>query len=177
MAVSALVVLVLVGALSLRLFAFPSGTGTPDRADAIVVLAGGGRRADRGVELAAAGVASTVVFTTSWVPAQAVYAVPYCNSPEMPVPDPLEFEVICLVPEPATTRGEVRQVATLARERGWDEVVFVTSTDQVTRARMLLDRCWDGQAWFSDVTHSHPLPVRVVYEWAAMTKALIDRDC
>ena len=51
------------------------------------------------------------------------------------------------------------------------------STDQVTRARMLFERCWDGEMAFIGVDHQQPLPVRAVYEWAALTKALINTGC
>jgi uncharacterized SAM-binding protein YcdF (DUF218 family) len=93
---------------------------------------------------------------------------------------PQQFEVVCFTPTPDSTRGEARALATLAREHGWTDVVLVTSTYHVTRARMLVERCFDGRV---DVVAASP-PARplhwiaaVGHEWAAMLDATIRRTC
>ncbi len=68
-------------------------------------------------------------------------------------------------------------MAELAEQQGWDRLVVVASTDQITRARMLFERCWDGDLAFVDVSHSQPAIIRVVYEWAGMAKALVNTGC
>ena len=98
--------------------------------DAIVSLDGDRpRRLRKAVELAAAGIAPTLVV----VRAEAV-------APELLSAASLPFELLSVVPEPSTTRGEARAVAQLARERGWRRIVVVTSTYHVPRARLIFRR-------------------------------------
>ena len=57
-----------------------------------------------------------------------------------------ERDALCLRPEPWTTAGEARGLATLADEHGWETVVAATSDFHVNRARMLLGQCLDEVA-------------------------------
>jgi uncharacterized SAM-binding protein YcdF (DUF218 family) len=103
--------------------------GSPG-ADAIVSLDGDRpRRLRKAVELAARGVAPTLVV----VRADAV-------APELLRAGNLPFEVLSVVPEPPSTRGEARGVARLARERGWQRILVVTSAYHVPRARLIFRR-------------------------------------
>jgi uncharacterized SAM-binding protein YcdF (DUF218 family) len=107
----------------------------PSGADAIVSLDGDRpRRLRKSVELAARGVAPTLVV----VRAEAV-------SPELLKARDLPFEVLSVVPDPPTTRGEARAVARLAEERGWRRVLVVTSTYHVPRARLIFRRGLAGE--------------------------------
>ena len=163
-------------ALTLKLFRYPH-TGLPERADAVVMLAGGGNRVDKAVELGAErGLAPVVAFSAVYVAEQGVWAARPCNqSGKATMKD---TEALCFEPDPPTTRGEVREIARLAEEHGWKSVIVVASTDQVTRARMLLNRCWDGRSYFVGVPHSQPLIFRAAYEWGATLKALtVNRGC
>lgn len=54
------------------------------------------------------------------------------------------FEVVCLRPNPDSTRAEARATAALATVRGWKKIAVVTSSYHVTRARMLFRRCVDA---------------------------------
>ena len=148
----------------------------PGQADAIYVLGGGGERVPYAVDLARLGVATEVVFASVFVEAQGVWSARPCNSvrPER-VPDEVVFR--CVQPDPLTTRGEAQMLAELADAEGWRTVVVVASTDQVSRARRLIDRCWDGDTRMVAVDHSQPWPVRAVYEWGASLKATIQRGC
>ena len=153
-------------AVNLELFVWPSGTATVRHADAVVVLAGGnGERLDQGLELAHDGVASTLVASTG--PER------LCNTDE-------PFRVICFLPEPNNTRGEVEEVARLAREHGWKRLVLVTSTYHVTRARLLLDRCYSGSV---EVVPARPdrgffgWLGAMVHEWGGLAEALVRRSC
>ena len=102
----------------------------PRRADAIVSLDGDRpRRLRKAVELAAEGVAPTLVV----VRGEAV-------APELLKARDLPFEVLSVVPEPSTTRGEAREVARLAAERGWQRIFVVTSSYHVPRARLIFRR-------------------------------------
>lgn len=103
---------------------------SPRRADAIVSLDGDRpRRLRKAVELAAGGEASTLVVV------RAEDAVPELLSAR-----DLPFEVLSVVPDPSTTRGEARGVARLAGERGWRHILVVTSSYHIPRARMIFQR-------------------------------------
>ena len=100
------------------------------RADAIVSLDGDRpRRLRKAVELAAEGVAPTLVVVRT----EAV-------APELLKARELPFEVLSVVPEPSTTRGDAREVAHLAGERVWRRIFVVTSTYHIPRARLIFRR-------------------------------------
>jgi uncharacterized SAM-binding protein YcdF (DUF218 family) len=100
------------------------------RADAIVSLDGDRpRRLRKAVELAVGGAAPTLVI----VRAEAV-------APELLSGRDLPFEVLSVVPDPSSTRGEARAVARVAAQRGWRRILVVTSTYHVPRARLIFRR-------------------------------------
>ncbi|MDW3218881.1 MAG: ElyC/SanA/YdcF family protein [Acidimicrobiales bacterium] len=173
--VGAAALLLLVGFLTNRWFVNPT-TDEPGTADAIFVLGGGGNRVQFAVDLARDGVADQVVFASSFVEEERVWAARPCNTRRpRGVPDSVTFE--CFEPDPGTTRGEARLLRDLAEEHGWESVVVVVSTDQVTRARRLIERCWDGEIRIVDVDHHDPWWRRAVYEWGAGLKATFLRSC
>ena len=160
-------VAIALGVVNLELFVWPhSDSGSLQHADAVVVLAGGeGERLDHGLELVRRGVAPTLVASTG--PNE------LCSVSE-------PFEVICFLPKPNNTRGEVEEVARIADQHGWHSIVLVTSTYHVTRARLLLERCYSGTVevapaspdkgvfgWFAAITH----------EWGGLAEALVERGC
>jgi hypothetical protein len=61
--------------------------------------------------------------------------------------------VFCVLPEPATTAGEARTVATLVEDRGWDHVTVATSDFHTTRARVLFRQCLGDRV---TVVGAHP---------------------
>lgn len=165
----------LVGLLTNRWFVNPA-TDDPGTADAIFVLGGGGNRVQYAVDLVRRGVAEHAVFASSYVEDERVWAARPCNTRRPPdVPDTAVFE--CFEPDPGTTRGEAQLLRDLAEERGWETVVVVVSTDQVTRARRLIERCWDGEIRIVDVDHHDPWWRRAIYEWGAGLKATVVRGC
>ena len=87
---------------------------------------------------------------------------------------------MCFTPSPETTRGEAEAIGALARERGWSDLVVVTSTPHVTRARMLVDRCYDGALQVTGATPGTGLPgwiAAVTHEWAGLAEAMVERSC
>ena len=89
-----------------------------------------------------------------------------------------QVEVICVVPDPATTRGEARAFAAVAEQRGWDHLVAVTSHDHLRRARLQLDRCWDGRISAVARGDNRHLERAIPYELGAMADALVrTRGC
>lgn len=140
---------------SLALFLLPI-TDTPDRADAVVVLSGDhGERLARGLQLMKMGVAPTLVLDGT---PDMVQVLELCRGGQ-------PFEVVCLRPEPDSTRAEARDAGGLASDRGWRHLVVVTTTYHVTRARLLFSRCFEGTA--SMVGASPP------YGWAMGARQVI----
>jgi len=174
-AVLGMVVLAL-AVLSIPLFVDPD-VDEPRAVDAVVVLAGGGNREDPAVSLVEQGYADVVVFSDPGRGTLQFTANQYCNSSNaLRVPEGVEQ--ICFDPDPGTTQGEVRAIAVMAEERGWTSVMMVASTDQVSRARRLLERCWDGEILMIGVDHDQPVPVRIAYEWGATLKSYtVSRGC
>lgn len=147
----------------------------PGRADAVVVLAGGsGERLDKAVRLVETGAAPVLAISHGRRPGWAD-ANRLCNGG-------LPYEVLCFEPRPDRTQGEARAVAQLARERGWRSVIVVTSRYHVTRATMLLERCFDGEVRGVGVAPRGnaglPSPRNVAHEWASYVHAFtVKRGC
>ncbi|WP_036568814.1 YdcF family protein [Nocardia sp. BMG51109] len=125
----------------------------PARADAILVLGGAhDGREEMGLRLARDGYAPAVVFSD-----------PYGNSALMNriCHGGYSFRVECFAPDPPTTRGEGRELAALARERGWQRVIVVTWTPHISRSRYILGKCWGGEILLVD-----PRPHLSITRWA-----------
>jgi uncharacterized SAM-binding protein YcdF (DUF218 family) len=162
--VAVLLVVVLV-VVNLELFVWPS-TSTISHADAVVVFAGGdGERLQRGLTLVQDGVAPTLVASTG--PPR------LCNAE-------VSFQVICFLPHPNNTRGEAEAFARLAAEHDWKRIVLVTSTYHVTRARLLLGRCYDGSVEIAAATPRKGVLgwlSAIAHEWGGLAESLVRRSC
>jgi uncharacterized SAM-binding protein YcdF (DUF218 family) len=124
---------VAVTAVSVWLFGFPH-TDPPARADAIVVLSGSnGDRLPAARQLMREGVAPLLVVSDG------EETVPRLCGRRLPYP------VLCVRPDPFSTRGEAEEIARLADLRGWRSVDVVTSRYHVFRARMIIERCYAGK--------------------------------
>ncbi len=140
------------------------------RADAVIVLAGEKRRLPVALELVERGVAPLLVISDgldpTWTQANRLCRF---GDPE---------EVVCVRPEPYSTRGEARLAAQLGRQRGWDSIVVVTSQFHLFRARKLFERCFDGNLAF--VASPNPglrLPLAIGFEWTKLAMATVRRGC
>jgi uncharacterized SAM-binding protein YcdF (DUF218 family) len=109
------------------------GTARPQRADAIVVLAGDPRRPATGVRLLHEGVARVLELSLDAQTDAKVAAL--CD----------DRGVSCFHASADSTRGEARTVARLARRRNWHSIVIVSSRFHLRRARMLFRRCTNAQ--------------------------------
>jgi hypothetical protein len=130
-----LALLVLLAALAgagLWLFYFV-GTDPPFPADVIVVLAGNPGRPATGVRLQLEGVAPDLALSV--VPPLQTKIARLCK----------RRATTCFHAKPESTEGEARTFARLARKRGWDRVVIVSSRFHLRRARMLFGRCTDAK--------------------------------
>ena len=152
---------------TLKLLVWPP-SGSPRRADAVIVLSGDhGERLARAVGLMDSGVAPTLVLAGE-PDFQQVRDLCLGGQP---------FEVVCLRPEPDSTRAEARAAARLAAERRWQTVVVVTTTGHVARAGLLFRRCLDASV--SMVAARRPLGWRgLTHEWLGLGHAVIvARSC
>jgi uncharacterized SAM-binding protein YcdF (DUF218 family) len=146
-------------------------TDNPQRVDAVVVLSGDhGERLARAKELLAAGVAPILVLVGEPDSAE---NLDMCAGRTA-------FTVVCLRPEPDSTRSEAASVAELARSRNWRTLAVVTSTPHVTRARILFDRCFSGslQMVGADLPYGGDAARRgMIHEWFGLVYALGSWGC
>lgn len=167
-------VLVLVWlAATVRLVFFPA-EDAPGKADAVVVLSGSKHeRLDRGLELMRDGVAPTLVISGGFDPRQPT-ASRLCHAGKGD-----GFDVLCFTPDPDSTRGEAQATGRLAAEHGWKRVLLVTSRFHVTRARMLFDRCVDGDVDAVGVNYPRTsIPAAIAGEWVKLGLSVaVARGC
>jgi uncharacterized SAM-binding protein YcdF (DUF218 family) len=55
---------------------------------------------------------------------------------------PSGYRIICFSPHPSTTRGEAREIRTLAQANGWTRIAVVAPSFHISRARVLFRRCY-----------------------------------
>jgi len=121
-------------------FASVKTSPNPDdvQSDAVVMFVGGrGERLIRALELIRSGDhGSTLVipngFAPQWPDANLICAGDW------------EFDVICPVPDPDSTRGEAKVLSAITEDRGWSHLTMVTSDYHAPRASVLLGHCFDG---------------------------------
>jgi uncharacterized SAM-binding protein YcdF (DUF218 family) len=122
-------------------------------ADAIFVLGGRGyERYSYGLALALRGVAPQLVVSNP-AGAQDIWLTDLCEHQRY------AFTVSCFKPEPDTTFGEARELRRLAIEQGWRTVIVVTFRPHISRARYIVEKCFDGDLIMS------ASPARLSFEY------------
>lgn len=107
-------------------------------ADAIFVIGGfGGNRYRLGLNLSLAGWAPNLVISNP-LAAGGVWGTNLCATP------PAGITMHCFYPDPPTTKGEGRELRSLAARYGWRTVIVVTFRPHISRARYILEQCFDG---------------------------------
>ena len=140
------------------------------RADAVIVLAGNKQRLPVALELMRRHVAPTLVVSDGLDPLNP-RAKQVCTTPQA-------FPVLCPKPDPFSTRGEARLIAELAAEHGWSSIVVVSSRFHLFRARLLIERCYQGRlALVGAPIESWRLPIVIAFEWGKLARAGIVRSC
>ena len=85
----------------------------------------------------------------------------------------------CPSPQPATTLGEAR-ARDLAAQHGWHTVIAVTFRPHISRARLILQRCFHGDLIMA-ASPADIAPAQWVYEYVYQTtgfvKALFADQC
>ena len=144
------------------------------RSDAVVVIAGGPLRLEKGVELVRENIAPLLLISVphgSW-PYQ--WEAPgICNGAKRP------FQVICFRPKPESTQGEARALKRIAAKRHLRSVIVVTSTFHVSRARLIMRRCFHGRLAVIGTPVSRAAePFLIGMEWIKLTYAeTLNRGC
>ena len=131
-------------------------------ADAILIL--GGYEYDRyrvGLGLAGEGWAPVVAVSNPNGPLDP-WLTDYCAKPHP------QFELHCFVPDPPTTASEARELRRLAAEHGWRTVIVVTFRPHISRARFILEQCFDGDL-IMVASPPQPSAPRWAYEYAYQT--------
>lgn len=176
LAIGLVVVLVLVAVAGVPVYVLPATDAVPQHADAVLVLGPPTRpRTDLGRELVEEGVADTLLISV-W---QSELDAPPAESDVVACDEP-GMRVLCFTADPGTTQGEARALAGYADANGWDSVVVITQTPHITRARVVLERCWGGDLLM--VSSGEPTTLGDwVYEYAyqtgAFAKVLADPGC
>jgi uncharacterized SAM-binding protein YcdF (DUF218 family) len=143
-------------------------------ADAILILGGfGDYRYSFGLELAAQGWAPDLVVSNPRG-ASDVWERNFCATP------PTRLDLHCFMPDPITTKGEARELRRLASQYGWRTVIVVTFQPHISRARFILEQCFDGDL-IMVASPAHIPPPRwafeYVYQTAGYVRAMLQPGC
>lgn len=158
----------------------------PQHVDAVLVLAFGEERIAKGRELGNAGVADVVVFSRPSPVRQLITDIEAgltevdlwfeeCGEQHG------DYLALCLEPDPETTFGEAKAIATFAQEQGWDSLAVVTDVYHLGRATALVEQCFAGEvfpvATYPEYSFSYRV-FRTAYEIGAYGKGLFtDQTC
>lgn len=153
-------------------------TDLPKRADVLFVLAPQGDRTQYAKQLMDQGIAETLALS---VPQGRDDHDSLCNQNNA-------YRIVCFDPDPVTTRGEARALQRLAEEHGWQSANVLTAQFHVSRARILLQRCYNGN--IAIIAFPTPMPLlefpnvaepswmyHFLYESAAFVKVALEQDC
>jgi uncharacterized SAM-binding protein YcdF (DUF218 family) len=143
-------------------------------ADAIFVLGGNGyERYPYAIELALQGLAPRVVMSNP-AGVQDIWLTDLCEQRRY------GFSVSCFEPEPATTKGEARELRRLATEHGWRRVIVVTFRPHISRARYIVEQCFDGELIMTESPADLSIGYWMwtyAYQTLGYVRAALEPDC
>jgi uncharacterized SAM-binding protein YcdF (DUF218 family) len=143
-------------------------------ADAILILGGSGRhRYAFGLDLGLQGWAPKVVVSNPRGPDDP-WLTKYCATPHP------RLDLHCFVPDPPTTKGEGRELRRLAAQDGWRTVIVVTFRPHISRARFILEQCFDGDLVMVASPDHISLPrwaFEYVYQTVGYVRAALQPSC
>ncbi|MEV8147975.1 ElyC/SanA/YdcF family protein [Arthrobacter sp. NPDC080073] len=90
------------------------------------------------------------------------------------------YRVICFHPDPFTTQGEARALKDLSDQYGWKSANVLTAQFHVTRARVIVSRCYEGDLHMVADRRGLPLiswAYQYLYQTAAFVKVAIHPGC
>ena len=143
-------------------------------ADAILILGGADdSRYPFGLDLGLEGWAPNLVVSNPHGPDDP-WVTDFCAAPHP------GLDLHCFVPDPPTTKGEGRELRRLAAQYGWRTVIVVTFRPHISRARFILEHCFDGDL----VMVASPAHISVprwafeyVYQTAGYLRAALQPGC
>lgn len=101
--------------------------------------------------------------------------------------DHRSYRIICFNPDPFTTQGEARVLKDLSDQYGWESADVLTAQFHVTRARVIVSRCYSGDLHMvadrkglpliSLTNPSNSWAYQYLYQTAAFVKVAIHPDC
>ncbi|WP_231996792.1 YdcF family protein [Mycobacterium scrofulaceum] len=160
-------------------FVFSNATDSAEsHVDAIVVLGGEhDGREGYALGLARRGIAPTVVLSNPYRAADPVMRKSCLQKDGV--------EVLCIKPDPPTTRGEAIMTRRLAVERNWKSVLVLSWRFHLPRARLIFSRCLSNigvSTVAKAVPRQYSLPVWYweyiyFYQFAGIAKAITIDDC
>jgi uncharacterized SAM-binding protein YcdF (DUF218 family) len=173
LATAPLVLVALVAGYQLYLVPLVDPVSARDPADAVLALGGDSRAAGDAYRLAETGAARTVVLSDPYPAPSPLDGI--CHRPAGAVP------IICFRPDPSTTQGEAEELRDLVAAHGWHHVIVMAPTFHITRARMIVRRCFDQRLAMVAVPERYPLYYwiyQVGYQTLGFAKALlVTRGC
>lgn len=97
------------------------------------------------------------------------------------------YRIICFKPDPFTTQGEARALKNLSDQYGWKSANVLTAQFHVTRARVIVNRCYTRDLHMVADRKSLPLisltdptsswAYQYLYQTAAFVKVAVHPDC
>lgn len=176
-AAAAALALLAVIAVGAPFYVFPRVDAVPERADVVFVIGPPTEeRVDLARQLLDAGVSDTMLIS---VP-RAVFEPGSRESEKFRACNQPGGDVVCISPIPFTTRGEAEALAELAAERDWTSAIVITRTPHITRARVLVERCFDGELAMLDAHETLDVgdwAYQYAYQTAAFVKVVMTPEC
>ena len=173
--------LLVTGLTTARSVLFPQ-VDSPERVDAIVVVAGSND--DRYVyarSLAEEGVTDHILVSQppSATGRYAAAIDTYCASTPVLARDGRRIDVECFAPDVDTTEGETTAATRIARERKYRSLLVVTYWGHVSRVRMYFEQCFDGPVYVTDTPRplSKSRKDALLHETGGYLKAFVRPAC
>jgi uncharacterized SAM-binding protein YcdF (DUF218 family) len=144
------------------------------RVDAVVALGGLIESAQYAQTLVQRGAAPVLVLSDPYPDGTAAVVDQACAA------QPAGYRVICFSPDPSTTQGEARQIEELARSHGWTRVAVVAPSFHISRARLLVRRCYPDTLVMLALParhHWYNWTYQFVRQTAGYAKAVARRGC
>lgn len=164
----------LVASAGLPVYVFPR-VDSPGESDVILVLGPPTQNRVRlAQQLAAEGYARQLLVSVPSRGPQSAKQLEVCND------DTLPYEVSCFTPHPFTTQGEAQALRRLADEDQVQSALVITMTPHVSRARVILERCFDGELRMLSDNATIPLitwAYQYVYQSAGFLKVATRSGC
>ncbi len=156
----------------------------PVSSDALLVLGPVDEKMELAVQLVRDGVADTLLISDQYLVDEGSggcrpevnYLLEHLGALDASFP----AKIICFRPDPVTTQGEALFLRDMGTDLGWSSVTVVSYTPHVERARILLNRCWDGELAVTAVDQPMSTSEAIgtyFYQSGAMVKTLFTPKC